>query len=67
MLSKLKSRKLWVALGAISSAVVGVVGGTLTWAQALPSIAAIAIGYCVSQGWVDGKGIENAIQSEKEE
>lgn len=60
-MSKLKSRKLWIALGAIASAVVGAVSGSLPWDQALPSIAAIAIGYCVSQGWVDAKEVENAI------
>ena len=65
-MSKLKSRKLWVALGAIASAIVGAVSGSLPWDQALPSVAAIAIGYCVSQGWVDAKEIENAISSDSE-
>ena len=64
MLDKLKSRKLWVALGAIASAVVGAVGGSVSWEQALPSIAAIAIGYCVSQGWVDAKALDKAIKEE---
>ena len=34
--------------------------GSIVWGEAIPSIAAVAIGYCVAQGWVDAKAIETA-------
>ena len=60
MLNKLKSRKLWVSLGGVASVLFGAFNGSIPWDGALPSIAAIIIGYCVSQGWVDAKAIQAA-------
>ena len=66
MLEKLKSRKLWVSLGGVASVLFGAFNGSIPWDGALPSIAAIIIGYCVSQGWVDAKAIQVAAQSASE-
>ena len=65
-MEKLASRKLWVAIGASAAAIFGAVSGSMPWAEALQSVAAIAIGYCVAQGWVDGKALEGAYVEEDE-
>ncbi len=49
------SRKFLLSIGAIASIVTSAVQGAVEWGAAIPSISAIVIGYCVSQGWVDGK------------
>lgn len=59
-MSKLLSRKLFVSLGSIVMIISSAIQGALVWAEAIPSIAAVAIGYCVAQGWVDAKAIEAA-------
>ena len=59
-MNKLLSRKLFVSLGSIVMIVSSALQGSLGWAEAIPSIAAVAIGYCVAQGWVDAKEIEAA-------
>lgn len=56
---KLGSRKLWVAIASIASVVIGAWSGGVAWTEAVPSIAAIAVGYCVAQGWVDAKTAES--------
>ena len=60
-MKKILSRKLWIALSSASAIVIAAISKELAWAEAAPSLAAIAIGYCASQGWIDGKEIENAI------
>lgn len=62
-MSKILSRKFILSLGAIVSVIVSAANGSVQWSAALPSIAAIAVGYCVAQGWVDGKALEGQIQS----
>lgn len=59
-MSKILSRKLFVSLGSIVMIVSSAIQGSLVWAEAIPSIAAVAIGYCIAQGWVDAKAIESA-------
>jgi len=56
-MKKLLSRKLWVAVSAAGASIASAVTGTATWADVLPVLAAIVIGYCVSQGWVDAKAL----------
>lgn len=60
-MQRLLSRKFLVSVGAIGSVIVSAISGSVEWSAALPSIAAIAIGYCVSQGWVDGKAVQQQI------
>ncbi len=60
-MKKILSRKLFVSLGSIIMIVSSALQGSLVWAEAIPSIAAVAIGYCVAQGWVDAKEIEAAV------
>ena len=60
-MKKLLSRKLWVALSSASAIVIAAVTKELAWAEAAPSLAAIVIGYCASQGWIDAKEIEQAL------
>ena len=59
-MSKILSRKLFVSLGSIVMILSSAIQGSLLWGDAIPSIAAVAIGYCVAQGWVDAKAIEAA-------
>jgi len=66
-MDKLKSRKLWVALGTLTTVILGAFQGTVSWDAALPTIAAIAIGYCVSQGWVDAAALKKSISEEASE
>jgi hypothetical protein len=60
-MNKLLSRKFLLSVGAIISVVVSASQGAVQWSAAIPSIAAIVVGYCVSQGWVDGKALEGEI------
>jgi len=60
-MKKLLSRKLWVALSSASAIVIAAITKEMAWAEAAPSLAAIAVGYCASQGWIDAKEIENAL------
>jgi hypothetical protein len=64
-MKKLLSRKLFVAVGAIATAIYAATTGGVPWAEALPSIAAIVVGYCAAQGWIDAKEIERAIHAEE--
>jgi len=64
---KLLSRKLWVALSSAAVIVVAAFSKELSWAEAAPSLAAIVIGYCASQGWIDAKEIEHAIAEQTDE
>tara|TARA_B000000532_G_scaffold212406_1_gene182475 strand:+ start:275 stop:496 length:222 start_codon:yes stop_codon:yes gene_type:complete len=59
---RILSRKFLISIGAIGSVLISAINGSVAWDAALPSIAAIAIGYCVSQGWVDGKSVEQEIK-----
>jgi len=63
-MKKLLSRKLWVAVSALGAIIVSASTGQVPWPEALPVIAAIVVGYCVSQGWVDGKALEKEIAAE---
>ncbi len=63
-MKKLLSRKLWVALSSASAIVIAAITKEMAWAEAAPSLAAIAIGYCASQGWIDAKEIENALDAQ---
>mgnify|MGYP001178531942 CR=1 FL=1 len=63
-MKKILSRKLWIALSGIGAVVIAAISKELAWADAVPSIAAIAVGYCVSQGWIDAKEVQSAIESE---
>ena len=64
-MKKLLSRKLWVALSALATIIISAVSKELPWSEAVPSMAAVAIGYCVAQGWIDAKEIENAISHQE--
>ena len=66
-MKKLLSRKLWVALSSAAVIVVAAFSKELSWAEAAPSLAAIVIGYCASQGWIDAKEIEHAIAEHSDE
>lgn len=63
-MKKLLSRKLWVALSALATIIISAVSKELPWSEAVPSMAAVAIGYCVAQGWIDAKEVESAISSQ---
>ena len=63
-MKKLLSRKLWVAVSALGAAVASAATGQVAWPEALPAIAAIVVGYCVSQGWVDGKALEKQLAAD---
>ena len=63
-MKKLLSRKLFVAVGAIATAIYAAVTGGVPWAEALPSIAAIVVGYCAAQGWIDAKEVEKILHAE---
>tara|TARA_Y100001972_G_scaffold105550_1_gene133198 strand:+ start:265 stop:471 length:207 start_codon:yes stop_codon:yes gene_type:complete len=65
-MKKLLSRKLWVALSALATIIISAVSKELPWSEAVPSMAAVAIGYCVAQGWIDAKEIENAISHQED-
>lgn len=62
-MKKLLSRKLWVTISALGAAIAGAATGQVPWPEALPAIAAIVVGYCVSQGWVDAKTLDNGLAS----
>lgn len=64
-MKKLLSRKLWVALSSLAAIIIAAVSDGLPWAEAVPSMAAVAIGYCVAQGWIDAKEVENAIEAQE--
>ena len=66
-MKKLLSRKLWVALSALATIIISAVSKELPWSEAVPSMAAVAIGYCVAQGWIDAKEVENAITEQSNE
>ena len=59
-MKKLLSRKLWVAVSALGAIIVSAATGQVP----LPGIAAIVVGYCVSQGWVDGKALEKELAAD---
>lgn len=63
-MKKLLSRKLWVALSSASAIVIAAVSNEIAWSEAAPSLAAIVIGYCAAQGWIDAKEVENAISEQ---
>ena len=63
-MKKLLSRKLWVAVSALGAIIVSAATGQVPWPEALPGIAAIVVGYCVSQGWVDGKALEKELAAD---
>ena len=65
-MKKLLSRKLWIALSSASAIVIAAASKEMAWAEAAPSLAAIAIGYCASQGWIDAKEIEKALAEQAE-
>ena len=65
-MKRILSRKFLLSVGAIASVIVSAINGSVEWSAALPSISAIAIGYCVSQGWVDGKMLEQQIAKAEE-
>lgn len=62
-MSKLVSRKLWVTVSAAAAVIYAAVTKQVEWAEAGPSLAAIVIGYCVAQGWIDGKEVEQRIDA----
>jgi hypothetical protein len=64
-MKKLLSRKLWVVLSALATIVISAVSKELPWAEAVPSMAAVAIGYCVAQGWIDAKEVESAASNQE--
>ena len=66
-MKKILSRKLWIALSSASAIVIAAVSKELAWAEAAPSLAAIVIGYCASQGWIDAAEVKAAIDSHTEE
>tara|TARA_A200000159_G_scaffold163031_2_gene188229 strand:- start:2287 stop:2490 length:204 start_codon:yes stop_codon:yes gene_type:complete len=66
-MSKFMSRKFWVAVSALGAAIVGAASGQIPWSEALPSMAAIVIGYCAAQGWVDGKEVVAEIENSGDE
>ena len=47
-MSKFMSRKFWIAVSALGAAIVGAASGQIPWSEALPSMAAIVIGYCAA-------------------
>ena len=65
-MKKLLIRKLWVALSALATIIISAVSKELPWSAAVPSMAAVAIGYCVAQGWIDAKEVENAISPQED-
>ena len=65
-MSKLLSRKLWVAISSLAAVIYAATTKELSWGDAVPSIAAIVVGYCVAQGWIDAKEMEKAIKSESD-
>ena len=65
-MKRILSRKFLLSVGAIASVIVSAINGSVEWSAALPSISAIAIGYCVSQGGVDGKMLEQQIAKAEE-
>ena len=64
-MKKLLSRKLWVVLSALATIVISAVSKELPWAEAVPSMVAVAIGYCVAQGWIDAKEVESAASNQE--
>ena len=65
-MKKILSRKLWIALSSASAIVIAAVSKELAWAEAAPSLAAIVIGYCASQGWIDAAEVKAAIDSQED-
>ena len=65
-MKKLLSRKLWIAVGSLVTVVSAAVSGQVPWPEALPTIGAIVVGYCIAQGWIDGKEVEKLAQPEAE-
>ena len=65
-MQRILSRKFLVSIGAIGSIIISAINGAVEWSAALPSISAIAIGYCVSQGWGDGKMLEQQMSKTQE-
>jgi len=66
-MNRFLSRKFLLSVGAIGSIVVSALQGAVEWSAALPSISAIVVGYCVSQGWVDGKVLQQQLETPKDE
>jgi len=66
-MKKLLSRKLWVAVSSLAAVIYAATTKELSWGDAVPSIAAIVIGYCVAQGWIDAKQLDSAIEAQEPE
>jgi len=67
MSEKLKSRKFWFALlGSVLPIVAQAMTGEVGWDQAVMLSVGVMASYIFGQGYVDGKGLEGTIPSDRE-